>query len=219
MANRKLKILELFSGKECMSNAFRKAGHECFTVDWDEQFPSDLHMDVEDLTVEMILEKFGKPDIIFAGTDCTTYSVAAVSKNRRVDENGVPQAITEYGKKCDRMNRHVRDLANKLECEIIIENPRGMMRKMDFVQDLIRNETTYCQYGFPYMKPTDFFASFNLNLKPPCKNGSPCHEAAPRGSRTGLQGIEGKVLRSIYPEALCEHIVEECEKYFNKKEN
>lgn len=146
-----------------------------------------------------------------------TYSVAAVSKNRKMDENGVPQAITEYGKKCDRMNRHVRDLARELGCEIIIENPRAMMRKMDFVQDLIRNETTYCQYGFPYMKPTDFFASFDLHLKPPCKNGDPCHERAPRGSRTGLQGIQGKVLRSVYPDELCNHIVLECEKYLENK--
>lgn len=219
MSNKKLKVLELFSGKECMSNAFRRKGHQCFTVDWDKQFPSNLHMDVEELSTEMILEKFGKPDLIFSGSDCTTYSIAAVSKNRRLDENGVPQAITEYGKKCDNMNRHVRDLAKELDCELIIENPRAMMRKMDFVQDLIRNETTYCQYGFPYMKPTDFFATFDLHLKPPCKNGDPCHVRASRGSRSGLQGVKGKVLRSIYPEELCKHIVEECEKHFKEIEN
>lgn len=213
-----MKVLELFSGMECMSNAFRERGHECFTVDWDEQFPSSLHIDVEELTVDMILEKFGKPDVIFAGTDCTTYSVAAVSKHRRKnEETGNLDPISDYGKKCDRMNWHVRELAKELGCELIMENPRGCMRKMDFVKDLVRNETTYCQYKFPYMKPTDFFATFDLHLKPPCKNGSPCHISAPRGSRTGLQGIKGSVMRSIYPEELCKHIVLECEKYIGGK--
>ena len=27
-------ILELFSGLECISDAFRKHNHTCFTVDW-----------------------------------------------------------------------------------------------------------------------------------------------------------------------------------------
>lgn len=33
-----MKVLELFSGTECISNAFRKRKHKCFTVDWNEQF-------------------------------------------------------------------------------------------------------------------------------------------------------------------------------------
>lgn len=203
-----------------MSNAFRKRGHECFTVDWDEKFPSDLHMDVEDLTAQMILDKFGKIDILFAGSDCTSYSVAAISKHRRKnEETGNLDPVSDYAKKCDRINWHVRELAKELGCELIIENPRGGMRKMDFVKDLIRNETSYCKYGFPYMKATDFFATFDLHLLPPCQNGNPDHIRAPRGSRTGLQGIQGKALRSIYPEKLCDHIVLECEKYFENLEN
>ena len=39
-------VIELFSGTECLSNEFRKRGHKCWTVDWDEQFPSSLHKDI-----------------------------------------------------------------------------------------------------------------------------------------------------------------------------
>ena len=50
-----MKILELFSGTECLSNAFRARGHECFTVDWDTRFPSSLHIDIMQLTAGRIL--------------------------------------------------------------------------------------------------------------------------------------------------------------------
>jgi len=66
-----MKILELFSGTECLSNAFRARGHQCFTVDWDTRFPSSLHTDIMRLTAERILTDFGRPDIIWAGCDCS----------------------------------------------------------------------------------------------------------------------------------------------------
>lgn len=85
------------------------------------------------------------------------------------------------------------------------------------MKEFKRFTTTYCQYGFPYMKPTDFFSNIDLPLKPPCKNGDPCHERAPRGSRHGLQGVKGARDRSKYPKELCEHIVDICEEYMNEK--
>lgn len=78
-----MKILELFSGTECLSNAFRARGHQCFTVDWDTRFPSSLHTDIMQLTAGRILTDFGRPDIIWAGCDCTTFSVAAIGHHRR----------------------------------------------------------------------------------------------------------------------------------------
>lgn len=94
-----------------------------------------------------------------------------------------------------------------------IENPRGGMRKMDFMQDLPRYTVTYCQYGDKRMKPTDIWTNHpSPNFKPMCKNGSDCHESAPRGSKTGTQGLKGSKERSIIPVELCKHIVEICEK-------
>lgn len=206
--------MELFAGTEYLSNTFRRYGHTCYTVDWDEKFPSDLHIDIERLSAKRILEEFGQPDVIFVGTDCTTFSVAAISKHRKKNpETGNLDPISDYAKKCDATNLHVKELIKELNPKIQIwENPRAGLRKMWYMQDLKRFTTTYCQYGFPYMKPTDFFSNIELPLKPPCKNGASCHERAPRGSRNGLQGINGKDKRSVYPKALCEHIVQICEK-------
>lgn len=62
------------------------------------------------------------------------------------------------------------------------------------------------------MKPTDIWTNHkNPQFKPPCKNGAPCHEASPRGSRnTGVTGQRNAKERSIIPEQLCKHIVEIC---------
>lgn len=92
-----------------------------------------------------------------------------------------------------------------------IENPRGGMRKMDFMQGLPRYTVTYCQYGDTRMKPTDIWTNHpNPQFKPMCHNGDPCHEKAPRGSKTGTQGLKGAVQRSVIPEELCLHIADIC---------
>lgn len=83
---------------------------------------------------------------------------------------------------------------------------------MDFMQGLPRYTVTYCQYGDTRMKPTDIWTNHpNPKFKKPCKNGDKCHEAAPRGSRTGTQGLKDKKERAIIPKQLCEHIVNICE--------
>lgn len=212
---KQLKVLELFAGTECLSDTFRQHGHECFTVDWDEKFPSSLHIDIEELTTEMVLEKFGYPDVVFCGFDCTTFSMAAISHHRRKNkETGELEPVSDYAKKCDRVNKHCLKVVKELNPKIvIIENPRACLRKMKYMEDFIINTTTYCQYGFPYMKPTDFFSNIKLPLKHPCKNGAPCHERSPRGSRNGLQGVKGSEKRSMYPKQLCEHLVTICEDF------
>lgn len=65
------------------------------------------------------------------------------------------------------------------------------------------------------MKPTDLWTNHpNPKFKLPCKNGSPCHPPAPRGSnKYGTQALKGALERSMYPKELCEHIVDICEEY------
>jgi hypothetical protein len=61
------------------------------------------------------------------------------------------------------------------------------------------------------MKPTDIFSNRKFNFRPMCKNRSPCHVSAPRGARTGTQGLKGAYERSILPRELVEEIVIKCE--------
>lgn len=83
---------------------------------------------------------------------------------------------------------------------------------MDFMQGLPRYTITYCQYGDKRMKPTDIWTNHpNPKFKPPCHNGDKCHDAAPRGSQTGTQGLNGSKERSRIPAKLCDHIAEICE--------
>jgi site-specific DNA-cytosine methylase len=91
-----------------------------------------------------------------------------------------------------------------------IENPRGMMRKHPLMLELPRNTVTYCQYGDFRMKPTDIWTNNpNWIPRPMCKNGAPCHVAAPRGSITGTQGMEAAEKAAI-PKELCETVLNSC---------
>ena len=61
------------------------------------------------------------------------------------------------------------------------------------------------------MKPTDIFTNYpNPNFKQPCKNGDKCHQSAPRGSRTGTQGLSNSIIRSEIPKELCDYIASIC---------
>ena len=61
------------------------------------------------------------------------------------------------------------------------------------------------------MKPTDIWTNNNKwKPKPMCKNGDSCHISAPRGSRTGTQGLLNAYERSKIPENLCLEILNNC---------
>lgn len=210
-----MKVLELFAGTKSIGRAFEERGHEVFSVEWDKRFPGiSLYKDVLEVTAREIVEKFGRPDVIWASPDCTTYSIAAISHHRRKEAGGGNLfPVSEYAKFCDRVNLHVHGLIMALSPDVwFIENPRGGMRKMDFMSALPRYTVTYCQYGDSRMKPTDIWTNHpEPKFKPMCHNGDPCHERAPRGAKTGTQGLDGSTERSRIPEKLCRHIVDICE--------
>lgn len=211
-----MKVLELFAGTRSIGKAFEAKGHEVYSVDWDNEFDNiNLYADIITVTSEQIIKEFGEPDIIWASPDCTTFSVAAISYHRRKDPStGNLNPISEYAKFCDKVTIHVLKLIEELNPKYyFIENPRGGMRKMDFMRGLPRYTVTYCQYGDTRMKPTDIWTNqSNPQFKPACKNGDKCHVSAPRGSKTGTQGLKGSKNRSVIPQKLCEHIVDICER-------
>lgn len=210
-----MKVLELFAGTRSVGKAFEARGHEVFSVEWSKDFENiDLYADIGTLSAEDILTRFGKPDVIWASPDCTTYSVAAISKHRRREADGSLSPVSEYAKFCDKVNAHVVDLIRELNpTYYFIENPVGGLRKMPFMQSLPRYTVTYCQYGERRQKPTDIwtnhpFPAFN----PPCRRGASCHDAAPRGARTGTQALKNAKEKAKLPVLLCQHIVKICER-------
>ena len=209
-----MKVLELFAGTRSIGKAFEARGHEVYSVEWDKKFENiDLYADIMTVTAEQILKEFGRPDVIWASPDCTTYSVAAISKHRCKVPNGNLAPITAYAVFCDLVNNHVVDLIEELKPKYyFIENPVGGLRKMDFMKELPRYTVTYCQYGERRQKPTDIWTNHpNPRFKEPCKRGEPCHDAAPRGSKTGTQALKNAMEKAKIPVMLCEHIVDICE--------
>lgn len=210
-----MKVLELFAGTRSIGKAFEDAGHEVYSVEWDKNFENiDLYADIMTVTAQNIIDNFGHPDVIWASPDCATFSIAAISHHRRKNPiTGNLDPVSDYAKFCDAVDQHVLELIRELNPKYyFIENPRGGMRKMTWMAGLPRYTVTYCQYGDTRMKPTDIWTNHpDPKFKPMCHNGDKCHESAPRGSRTGTQGLKGSKERSVIPNELCKHIVEICE--------
>ena len=207
-------VLDLFCGTKSISNAFEARGHTVFTVDWDKRFSPTLAVDIGTLTAADIIALCGcVPDVIWASPDCTTYSVAAISTHRRKEPSGNLTPVTDYAKRCDEINEHLISLIKELAPKYwFIENPVGGLRKMAFMQRLPRYTVTYCQYGERRQKPTDIWTNHpNPDFAPPCKRGAPCHDAAPRGARTGTQSLKNRIEKARIPDLLCNHIVDICE--------
>ena len=106
------KMLDLFCGTKSMAKAFKRAGWETYTVDWDESLEPDLCCDVNTLTVEKIINLCdGIPDFVHMSPDCTSYSVAAIYYHRRKNaETGELEPVTEYASFCDKTNAYIIDL-------------------------------------------------------------------------------------------------------------
>jgi len=203
-------LLELFCGTKSIGKVFQKHGAEVFSVDFDPQHNPDLCINILEFTIDMLPEKFRTPDVIWASPPCTTFSIASVGHHYNKDRTPKTKEAEIGIKIVLKTLEIIKELSPKYW---FIENPRGMLRKQEFMKPLYKKTITYCQYGDTRMKPTDIWTNqIFWQSRPMCKNGNLCHESAPRGSRTGTQGLSGKVDRSIIPEQLCEEIYQECTK-------
>ena len=159
------------------------------------------------LDAQYLIDKYGQPDFIWASPPCTTFSVASCPIYWHY-VNGVLTPKDDRVYHGIAMVKKTISLIEQLKPKLgwLIENPRGMLRKMDFMEHLPRRTITYCQYGDFRMKPTDLWGTVPGWVgKTPCKPGSNCHESSPRGSSTGTQRLS-KSQRSMIPYKLGEEI-------------
>lgn len=199
-----MNTIELFCGTKSFSNVAKELGYSTFTVDNDARHEPDLCKNI----LDMSSEELSKCDFLWASPPCEGFSVAAIGRNWNKD--GTPK--NDRGKLAVEIVLKTLSIIEAVKPTYwFIENPRGMLRKMLFMQELeflmkydgVRRTVTYCQYGDTRMKPTDIWTNMkHWNPKPICKNGSPCHIAAPRGSVTGTQGLANAVERSRVPREL-----------------
>lgn len=201
-----MKTVELFCGTRSFSKVAFDRGHDIFTVDCDRRHSPALCADILKITGDDL----PAADIIWASPPCEGFSVAVIGRNWNHDytpKHARAQLAMDLAKKTLAL------ILEKKPRFYFIENPVGMLRKMPFMDEFlkqtggVRHKITYCQYGDTRMKPTDIWTNCLAWIpRPACKAGMTCHVAAPRGSRTGTQGLKGAVERSVIPPAVFEEI-------------
>ena len=169
--------------------------------------------DIMDVTGNQLLNlgSGGPYDFVWASPPCTAFSVASISTHWTGGRQAyIPK--TRFAYESIKLVWHTLLLINLVtepdNGHYVMENPRGVLRKLAPVQALDRSTVWYCQYGDKRAKPTDLWHNLPTTWQAlTCKNGNPDHEAAPRGAKTGTQGL-AKHERSMVPYQLGQSILE-----------
>ena len=203
-----MNVLELFAGSRSVGKRAEKLGMNVFSSDLIEF--EGIHYPVSILDFDVSKVPF-QPDVIWASPPCTSFSVASIG-HHWTGGKGAYIPKSEGAKLGLKLVEKTLEIINHFQPTYwFIENPRGVLRKMEMMKKLKRNTVTYCQYGDERMKPTDIWTNSDVWVpRPMCKNGDPCHVAAPRGSKTGTQGRSNAYERSKIPNDLCEEILISC---------
>lgn len=209
-----MRILDLFAGigGEQRRAQVEARGHQYVTLDFNPKFGCSITADVLEITAEELL-KDGHYDLIWASPPCEAFSVASISHHwtggARAYMPKTQHAVTSH-----RLVEKTIELIEEMKPYAwIIENPRGVLRKLGVVRRLPRVTVSYCQYGDKRMKPTDLWGIVpGWRPRPMCHNNDPCHEPAPRGAKTGTQGLSGAAERAVVPWELWEEILSAIER-------
>lgn len=186
-----MRVLDCFAGLKGWSAPWAEAGHEVVTLEILSKFEPTICADI----LEWEYQAAGRFDVILASPPCQGFSVMNIGRNWTGPSDDPP-----HEPKTDKARHALRMVERTLEIIAwsqplfwVMENPRAKLRKMPVMAPFECRTVTYCQYGEHRMKPTDLWSDRwpkTLTLAEPCKNGDPCHTKAPRGSRTGTQGMD-----------------------------
>lgn len=196
-----MQTVELFCGTKSFSKVAASLSHKTFTVDSDPHHVPDLHINVLALNAYSLPYR---PDVLWASPPCQAFSVAAIGHNWHPDGSPKSERALVGMRIVAKTLQLIRDISPRWW---FIENPRGMLRTLPMMQKYLRHTVTYCQYGDTRQKPTDIWTNASWwEPRPACVSGSRCHVPAPRGSKTGTQGIIGAIDRSRIPPKLFREI-------------
>ena len=203
-------VFDLFAGTGSATRAFVDAGHDVHTFELDPAFDATETVDVLDLDADYLTRMYGRPDFVWASPPCTAFSVASIGHHWGGGHRQyVPK--TDAARHNQELVAHTVRLMAGLRPRYgwLMENPRGVLRKLPVVAGLPVGTVWYCQYGDDRAKPTDLWGGVDGWVpRPVCRNGASDHVAAPRGAKTGTQGRDGARSRSEVPYGLSLSLLE-----------
>lgn len=200
-----MKTTEMNCGTKSFSKVAKLRGYDTWTTDINPIFNPDFVGDMlEEKTQEVILDHVRESDLVWMSPTCTYWSLSAGNTywtKFRMPRND--KAI--QGIKMMMFCRFIADYCIKTGKIFFIENPNG--RAVWILDNQYLKRAWYCQYGDTRAKPTNIWTNLKIDFKT-CFNGNTSchHEAAPRGSKTGTQGLKGSIDRSVIPDQLFQHI-------------
>ena len=211
-----MNVLELFAGSRSFSKVAEERGHNTFTSDYEDFDNIDYVTNILEFDVYKVPFV---PSVVFASPPCTYFSVASIGHHWNKDHTPKTEGA-KLGVEIAYKTRQIISHFSALNSDLIyfVENPRGKLRKLNIFNPYHINTVTYCQYAsgdeMRRMKPTDIWTNLTNVWIPRtmCKNGDKCHESAPRGSRSGTQGLKGSYERSKVPFELCLELIVESER-------
>lgn len=206
------KTAELFAGTESYSEVAEEYGYDTWTTDNNPKFNCTLTGNILDKEIQKkIWERVEESCMVWMSPVCITLSMAAGNTHWNADRSPKTEAAV-MGKKFLDFCWEIAEYCIKHDKIFFIENPRARARW--FLPEEYRKTAWYCQYGDTRAKPTDIWTNLPGWEPKTCHNflkNQPkhCHhEAAPRGSKTGTQGLKGNMERSVVPRELIKELLE-----------
>ena len=218
-----MRVIDFGSGTGSFSEAFVILGHEVLRIDFDDKFkdvPYTIIKNVFDEDIIDLITQFN-PHVAVGSPPCNTFSRGSIKTYwTGGDKAYIPKNDdTLHG---IALAKRFKNLCMMSDI-YFIENPVGMLSKMDFMQNLNICELWYCQYFENVAKPSNYWSNSKVwkprqkcrNITAKQRNGLELlhchHEVARRGAKTGTQGKTNAMERGMIPYQLSLEIALACQ--------